>query len=113
MANLKDGTTVSGDITGDLKGNADTATYLQSTNITSGQNLNNITTPGLYICANSTIAASLSNSPITSEPFSMRVDSTGAGIRQTIYNSSTSTPKTIIRTKSGSTFTSWNTITGI
>ena len=118
MANLKNGTVVAGSITGDLTGNADTATTIKYTEILASTNLNSLTTPGLYICSNSNFG-SITNKPQidtannTSNAFSLRVESTGGGIRQIFYSARTDMPYTCIRNLTGSTWTKWYNITGV
>ena len=118
MANLKNGTVVAGTITGDLTGNADTATAIKYTEIAASTNLNSLTTPGLYICSNSnfnsiTNKPNILNTPTTSNAFSLRVESTGGGIRQIFYSARTDIPFTCIRNLTGSTWTKWYNITGV
>lgn len=119
MANLKNGTTVSGTITGNLTGNADTATTLKYTEIQASTNLNSLTTPGLYICSNDN-SSTITNRPSginttnnMSNAFSLRVESTGGGIRQIFYNARTDTIATCIRNLTGTTWTNWVNITGV
>lgn len=118
MANLKNGTVVAGSITGDLTGNADTATTIKYTEIAASTNLNSLTTPGLYICSNAN-SSSITNKPSittlnsTTNAFSLRVESTGGGIRQIFYSARTDIPYTCIRNLTGSTWTKWFNITGV
>lgn len=49
----------------------------QSLEIASGTDLNNLTTPGAYNCANSTIASTLVNSPVSTIGFSLLVAKRG------------------------------------
>ena len=118
MANLKNGTVVAGTITGDLTGNADTATAIKYTEIAASTNLNSLTTLGLYICSNSNSGSITNKPPInttnnTTNAFSLRVESTGGGIRQIFYSARTDTPFTCIRNLAGSTWTKWYNITGV
>lgn len=119
MANLKNGTTVSGTITGNLTGNADTATTLKYTEIQASTNLNSLTTPGLYICSHDN-SSTITNKPSglnyttnMSNAFSLRIESTGGGIRQIFYNARTDSVATCIRNFTGTTWTSWINITGV
>ena len=101
-----------------LIGNADTATTIKYTEIVASTNLNSLTTPGLYICSNSNYG-SITNKPQidttnnTSNAFSLRVESTGGGIRQIFYSARTDIPFTCIRNLTGSTWTKWYNITGV
>lgn len=118
MANLKNGTVVAGSITGDLTGNADTATTIKYTEIAASTNLNSLTTPGLYICSSDNSGTITNRPPInttnnTSNAFSLRVESTGGGIRQIFYSARTDVPYTCIRNLTGSTWTKWYNITGV
>lgn len=57
------------------------------TSIPSNSNLNNYTTPGLYVCPTATVASSLTNCPSVGSAFLLEVRYTNADIRyrQTIY----------------------------
>ncbi len=118
MANLKNGTVVAGSITGDLTGNADTATTIKYTEIAASTNLNSLTTPGMYVCSNAnsgsiTNKPAILDTPTTTNAFSLRVESTGGGIRQIFYSARTDVPFTCIRNLTGSTWTKWYNITGV
>lgn len=118
MANLKNGTVVAGSITGDLTGNADTATAIKYTKILASTNLNSLTTPGVYICNNNDSGTIANKPPINttnnmSNAFSLRVESTGGGIRQIFYSARVDIPYTCIRNLTDTTWTKWYNITGV
>ena len=118
MANLKNGTVVAGSITGDLTGNADTATAIKYTKILASTNLNSLTTPGVYICNNNDSPTITNKPPINttnnmSNAFSLHVESTGGGIRQIFYSARTDMPYTCIRNLTDTTWTKWYNITGV
>lgn len=79
-----------------------------STTISSGDDLDSYTTNGVYGCASSTIAASLSNSPVTSSGFALFVTRYGGYTIQTIFNGSAM----YCRKQSSSGYGSWYKYTG-
>lgn len=82
--------------------------FAQVTAITSNSDLNNFTTPGVYYCTNSTVAATLSNTPISNAGFELTVaPSDSSGVIQLIYNSVSTVSKLYIRRKNGSTWYPW------
>ena len=118
MANLKNGTVVAGSITGDLTGNADTATAIQCTKNRAAAKVNTLTTPGEHIWNNNDSPTITNKPPINttnnmSNAFSLRVESTGDGIRQIFYSARTDMPYTCIRNLTDTTWTKWYNITGV
>lgn len=97
-----------------MNGNWDTidgmlgiADAFRATEITSGTDLNNKTTSGVYQCKTNSIAATLSNSPTTSA-FSMVVfPHTANGVVQIITECMTSGAKQYRRNKNNSTWGDW------
>ena len=80
----------------------------QATEIAANSDLNDFTTPGVYYCPNSTVAATLSNSPIATSGFDMTVaPSDSSGIIQMIYCSVSTVSKLYIRRKNGTTWYPW------
>ena len=82
-----------------------------SNQITSGNDLNNFMTAGVYNCQNSTIAATLLNSPVTDRTFKLTVNQVSSEIiyQEIIVNSSTYT-KYVRARSSGGTWGAWATI---
>lgn len=110
MANLKDGTIVNGSVTGNLNGNADTASNLYMNELESGTDLNTLTTPGFYATGSSAI--NITNGPSDMTAFNgmaLKVDSMGGSyIRQYLFGSATVDGACYIRNYNGSTWTEWN-----
>jgi hypothetical protein len=110
MANLKDGTIVNGSVTGNLNGNADTASNLYINELKSGTDLNTLTTTGLYVSANT--ANNITNGPSDVASFintAIKVDSMGGSyIRQYLFGYDMVDGACYIRNYNGSTWTDWN-----
>lgn len=112
MANLKDGTIVNGSVTGNLNGNADTASNLYINELESGTDLNTLTTPGFY--ASNSAAVNITNGPSDMTTFNgialaLKVDSMGGSyIRQYLFGYSSVDGACYIRNYNGSTWTEWN-----
>lgn len=109
MANLKDGTIVNGSVTGNLNGNADTASNLYMNELESGTDLNTLTTPGFY--ASNNVANNITNGPsgVTFVNKAIKVDSMGGSyIRQYLFGYDIVDGACYIRNYNGSTWTDWN-----
>ena len=109
MANLKDGTIVNGSVTGNLNGNADTASNLYMNELESGTDLNTLTTPGFY--ASDNVGSNITNGPSGVSPtgIAIKVDSMGGSyIRQYLFGYSSVDGACYIRNYNGSTWTEWN-----
>ena len=110
MANLKDGTVVNGSITGNLNGNATTASNLYVNEISTNTDLNTLTTAGLYSLTNQTA----SNNPANASTFIIRVDLVGSAyIRQTLYPAGNANVNIYVRSYDGSSWTAWNTLVAV
>lgn len=80
--------------------------------ITSGQNVNNLTTPAVYQCKTNAIASSLSNSP-TNNAFNMVVlPHADGGVTQFITECMTSDSKQFRRNKYNGSWGSWLDLSG-
>lgn len=82
------------------------------TTIPSNSNLNNYTTPGLYVCASATVASTLSNAPSVGSAFLLEVRYTNANTRyrQTIY-SNNATADEFFRVYGASGWVGWRKVT--
>lgn len=108
MANLKDGTIVNGSVTGNLKGNADTASALYTNEIANNTNLNTLTSPGLYV-ANTTVI----NAPGDARRFTLKVDPMGdTHVCQTLFGIDAGASM-YIRTYNGSSWSNWREIIAV
>lgn len=110
MAKLKK-TTVEESITGNLIGNADTATNLKTQNIKTSEDLNKLIIPGCFVTEN---AQGLVNCP-TVKPFYLKVEQISTNIiKQTIYTTDNTEAAVIyMRTKVNTNFSKWSKLTGI
>lgn len=110
MAKLKD-TVVEGTITGNLTGNADTATSLKTQTIDASTDLNTLVTPGCFVTEN---VQGLTNCPTTQALF-LKVEQISATIiKQTIYTTDeNSIPVIYMRTKANDNFSNWSRLTGV
>lgn len=81
----------------------------QATEIAANSDLNDFTTPGVYYCPNSTVAATLRNSPIATSGFEMTVSASSASGNaiQMIYNSVSTLSRLYIRRYYGSAWYPW------
>ena len=110
MANLKDGTIVNGSVTGNLNGNADTASNLYINELESNTDLNTLITTGFY--ASGSVVTNITNGPSDVTGFNgmaIKVDSMGGNyIRQYLFGYPTVDGACYIRNYNGSTWTDWN-----
>ena len=91
-----------------IKSRAFTLTNTNTTSIAAETDLNNLKTAGTYICASSTIAGTLLNSPVTNVNFKMVVSwSAGSGqyLQQIIYVGNST--RQYIRALNNNVFTAW------
>ena len=82
----------------------------QATAIASNSDLNNFNAPGVYYCVSGTVAATLSNTPITAvgfELFVAPINSSTDVIQLAYSNSSSGTTRMYVRRKNGSTWYNW------
>lgn len=88
-----------------IDSNLNKATTFVPTEITASSDLNTYTTSGIYKCSTDANASTITNSP-TDLAFSLLVE-THSGVKQTVTDRDTASPKVYVRNKNGDTWGSW------
>lgn len=72
--------------------------------------LNNYTAPETWVCSSGTIAATISNTPVTDKAFVLQIEQAGGGVMQTVISMSNDVYIRYRKNGSGQSWSSWDSL---